>query len=86
MKKKYKVAKASIAEARKRDLESFDKSGVVKAVEILCADEACEICKEWNHKVISLKRALKRPPLPISGCCNSKYGYCRCTYLPVIDE
>lgn len=85
MKKKYEIAKKSIAEGRKRDLESYKRSRVVKAVEILCADNACKVCKKWNHKVIALKKALKKPPLPIKDCCNEKYGYCRCTYLAVVE-
>jgi len=84
MKKKYKVAKKTIAEGRKRNLESYKRSGVVKAVEVLCADNACKVCKKWNHKIIPLKKAFKKPPLPIKGCCNEKYGYCRCTYVPVV--
>ena len=84
MKKKYEIAKKSIAAGRKRDLESYKRSGVVKAIEILCASNACKVCKKWNHKVIPLKKALKKLPLPIKGCCNEKYGYCRCTYLAVV--
>jgi len=86
MRKKYKEAKESIAEGRRRGLESYKRSGVVKAVEILCAENACKVCKKWNGKVILLKKALKKLPLPVKGCCNKKYGYCRCTYLAVIDK
>ena len=85
MKKRYEEAKKSIAKSNKEALEGYLHSGVVKAVEVLPAGNACGACKKWEGKKIALKKAIKKPPLPIKDCHNEQYGYCRCCYAPVID-
>lgn len=85
MKKRYKGAKKFIAKSNKEALEGYLRSGVVKAVEVPAAGNACDACKKWEGKKIALKKAIKKSPLPIRDCHNEQYGYCRCSYVPVVD-
>ena len=85
MKKRYEEAKKFIVKSNKETLEGYLRSGVVKAVEVLPAENACDACKKWGGKKIALKKAIKKPPLPIKDCHNEQYGYCRCCYVAVVD-
>ncbi len=85
MKKKYKKVKKFIIESNKEALEGYLRSGVVTGVEVLPAKNACDTCKDWEGKKIALKKAIKKPLLPIKKCNNEQYGYCRCTYVAVVD-
>lgn len=85
MKKRYKEVKNFIIKSNEEALKGYLRSSVVKGVEVLPAKNACDACKEWEGKKIALKEAIKKPPLPIRNCHNEKYGYCRCTYIAVID-
>lgn len=66
-----------------RGVEDYDKSGVVKSVEVFATPHSCELCKKLNGKVFSIQDAKTSKPLPVEGCTYS-LG-CRCTYLPVIE-
>ena len=85
IKHKKKIIK-ELNKSRKQNLKSYKKSGVVIAVEVLPASDACDACQKWKGKKIPLKKALRKPPLPIKNCHNEKYGYCRCCYISVIEE
>ncbi len=65
------------------ELKRFTDSGVIKNVEILATDDSCESCKNLNHKILSIKEAQLKKPIPVEECTH-KYG-CRCTYLPVLE-
>lgn len=75
-----------LRESNKESLKSYKDSEVVKYVEILSCENACENCKEWSGKKILVEEAIEKELLPIKSCSNIVYGYCRCTYLPVIEE
>lgn len=83
MKKTLKELNKAAKEYSKKELKRYKKEGADE-VEVLPAADACDICTAWKGKKIPLKKALKRPPIPIKGCSNKKYG-CRCCYVPVID-
>lgn len=85
MKKRYEEAKNFIVKSNKEALKSYLRSGVVKAVEVLPAKNACDACKKWEGKKITLKEVIKKPPLPVKNCHNEQYGYCRCCYISVVD-
>ena len=75
-----------INDANFNSLLQWNKSGVVLKVEILASDNSCENCKSQNGKIYSIGDAIKNKPLPCKECNNEVYGYCRCTYLPVIES
>lgn len=75
----------SINDANFNSLLQWNKSGVVLRVEILASDNSCKYCKSQNGKIYSISDAIKNKPLPCKNCNNEVYGYCRCTYLPVIE-
>lgn len=65
------------------DLKRFIDSDVIKNVEILATDDSCDVCKKLNHKVLSVREAQLKRPIPAEECTH-KYG-CRCVYLPVVE-
>lgn len=85
IKHKKKIIKG-LNKSRKQTLKSYKKSRVVIAVEVLPAGNACDACQKWKGKKIPLKKALRKPPLPIRNCHNEAYGYCRCCYIPVMEK
>jgi predicted Zn-ribbon and HTH transcriptional regulator len=78
----------------RRELSVWQESAVVKGVQILVAPEACEQCRilAANGRVWTIDEALLEEPLPCSHCKSDaenspiNKGWCRCTYLPVLDE
>ena len=84
MKDKIEVIK-KLENNHKKSLESYVKSEVIEYVEILPAENSCEACKKMKGKKILLKKAVSDSPLPIKSCCNKKYGYCRCCYIPIVE-
>jgi hypothetical protein len=66
----------------RRELSVWQESAVVKGVQILAA----------NGRVWTIDEALLEEPLPCSHCKSDaenspiNKGWCRCTYLPVLDE
>jgi len=73
----------SITKQNIKALNNYKKSGEVKYVEIIAAGNSCNACLALDGKRLRLKDELKNPTLPIKNC-NGPYGYCRCTYVPVI--
>jgi len=63
----------------KTSLEQYRKSGVVKFVEILPAQDSCDECKKFANKKYKLNEV---PELPHENC-NHEKG-CRCTLIPVV--
>lgn len=75
--------------SHKMEILNYKTSGVVKGVEILAT--GCDECKKLNGKKYSIDEALKLSPLPNKNCRfklndKSKYSFCRCCYLPVLEE
>ena len=66
------------------NLLQYKQSGVVTKVEILASQNSCEHCKKQQGKIYTVNEALKTRPLPCKEC-DHEMGYCRCTYLPVIE-
>jgi hypothetical protein len=64
-----------------------------KKVEII-ANESCEECSELNGRVFMIDEALKTMPIPNPNCTQWKddldhkhdTGWCRCVWLPVIED
>jgi len=74
----------SINDANFNSLLQWNKMGVVLKVEILASENSCDHCKSQNGKIYSIAEAIKNKPLPCRECNNEVYGYCRCTYLPIV--
>ena len=66
------------------NLLSYQNQGI-KKVEILANPDSCENCKTHNGKIYTISEALATNPLPYKDCNDVGYGFCRCTYLPVIE-
>lgn len=64
---------------RARDLESYKRSKVVKQIEVLAANDSCDVCKNYMGRKFGLQDT---PILPIKDC---KRKWCRCTYIPVVE-
>lgn len=69
--------------SQKEELLAKQQDGF-KKVEIL-ANQGCPECLKQNGKIYSIDQALKEMPLPNKNCCH-QYGYCRCSYISVIDD
>lgn len=65
--------------SHKTSLEQYRKSGVVKSVEILAAQDSCDECKKFTKKKYKLNEV---PELPHENCTHEKG--CRCTLIPVV--
>lgn len=77
------------------ELLNYTKSGVLKEVEILAKkEEACEICHSQNGQRFSLMDAIEKMPIPHKECTTwkddhlgkHKHGWCRCTWLPIVED
>ena len=66
------------------NLLQYKQSDVISKVEILTALDSCENCKSQQGRIYTVEEAIKTRPLPCRDC-NHEAGYCRCTYLPVIE-
>ncbi len=84
-KKEYETIAEEINVSRRENLMQWNNFGVLK-VEVSSADNSCENCKKQNGKIYLIRDAIRNNPLPCKDCNNEKYGYCRCTYLPVIND
>lgn len=65
----------------KKNLESYQQSGLKGRVKILCCDDSCEECKKIASKTYTLKTV---PELPYHKCTCNTYG-CRCTEVFEIE-
>ena len=84
-KAKIKKIVKNLDKNNKNALKDYKKSGVVRYIEILPADNSCNACKEWKGKRIALDRVIRERLLPIKSCNNKDHGYCRCCYMPVVE-
>lgn len=66
------------------DLLQYKQSSVIFKVEILTTHNSCEKCKSRQGKIYTVEEAIKTRPLPCKEC-DHEAGYCRCTYVPVIE-
>jgi hypothetical protein len=75
--------------AYKMELMNYKNSGVVKKVDIMPCNIACEACKKQANVVFTIEEALKQMPLPCKDCTNiidnGVRGWCRCTYGPIVE-
>jgi predicted RNA-binding Zn-ribbon protein involved in translation (DUF1610 family) len=75
----------------KCDLMNYSKNEFVTKVQILgCGEQSCAACREVSNRILTIKEALREMPIPVKDCSHAlesraKYGWCRCSYLPVID-
>ncbi|MBA4420754.1 MAG: hypothetical protein C0391_06375 [Anaerolinea sp.] len=63
----------------KTSLEQYRKSGVVKFVEVLAAQDSCDECKKFTKIKYKLNEV---PELPHDNCTHEKG--CRCTLIPLV--
>lgn len=66
-------------ESKRMHLEELKADGRAK-VKIL-STKGCENCAKYGGKAYSISEAMKKMLIPVKDC-NSRYGYCRCVYLP----
>ena len=76
---------AAMKSALKLELASMKNNGVPK-VEILSSNNSCDNCKKENGKIYNIDEAIAKNPLPNKNCTDDNHGFCRCCYLPVIDD
>lgn len=69
---------------RRRSLIEQQKLSCSKYTEISAAGGCCPACGKLDGKKVLIRNELKSPTLPVKNC-TSEYGFCRCSYLPVID-
>ncbi|MAG84630.1 hypothetical protein CMK10_10775 [Candidatus Poribacteria bacterium] len=83
-KKELERTRKAIERQNMKTLISYQKSGIIKYVEILAAGQnSCSVCKKLDRKKILLKNELRKPTLPVKNCTGC-YGFCRCCYSPVV--
>jgi hypothetical protein len=77
-----------LKEASKCELIRYKESEVVSKVQILAADNSCDEFKELNGKQFTIEETLETMPLPNLNCTwpDVEPGWCRCTYLPIVDD
>lgn len=74
-----KDPKPYLTQARKQELLSYKELGVTKVqISSIQHRGSCEYCKSLDGKVISLKEALSKMPIP--GDCTASSG-CSCMYI-----
>jgi len=89
---RHKEGKASLEiqlQSTRMDLYAYRNDGVAKKVKIL-ADVGCKECRKHNELILDIEDALEKMPIPVKQCehkINKKApdGWCRCSYLPIID-
>jgi uncharacterized Zn finger protein (UPF0148 family) len=81
-----------LTEAVRCELLIYKQTPVVTTVEILTAGpaNACAECDAQRGKVFSIDEALRTMPLPCPRCTRTllgaRPGFCRCTWLPVVEK
>ena len=58
----------------------------IASVRIMAASDSCARCRKQNGRVLSIKEAIRRPPIPCKGCTfgrseSEPFGWCRCLYF-----
>ena len=77
-----------LQESAKMDLMRYGQH--TQKVKILATSESCKACKKQDQKVITIEDALKEMPIPCKDCTyelsgSGNLGWCRCTYVAVIE-
>ena len=75
------------------ELLRLKTDGFTKKVQIL-AKESCDNCSKHNGEIFTIDEALEKMPIPNRDCTNwkedfekiHKHGWCRCGWLPVIED
>lgn len=79
-----------LQQSAKMELMQIKQEGRRKRVKISTAGErSCEACQRLKDKIFTIDEALEKMPIPNKDCKhqsgNGKPGWCRCSYLVVID-
>jgi len=69
--------------AQYKEVIKHMKEGLFVGVEVGPAIDSCDSCWELGRKMY---RAADLPRLPNEDCEHEVYGWCRCTYLAVVDK
>jgi hypothetical protein len=70
-------------QAAKAQLLDLQEQGLVSMVEILACPDSCVACLAQERKKFTLQQALEALPIPHPACGR---GWCRCEWLPAIDD
>ena len=74
----------------KSELMRWKRAGFVTHVNVHAVENSCPQCKKLNGAQFAIKDALQNMPLPQTDCSHEsdpgKPGWCRCIYLPVIED
>lgn len=80
-----------LQEVAKCELREYQRSSVVKKVEILTAgDQSCLVCQKLTGKILTIEEAFRNTPIPVKDCSykinpEASTGWCRCCYIPVVE-
>ena len=85
-----KDPKPMIRESLRCELLRYKQEGV-PCVQVLATEGCgCAACESTNGKYCTVDTALEQMPLPHEGCTcfaeNGRYGFCRCSYVPIVDR
>ena len=76
-------------QAAECELRDYKQSRVVTKVKILTAgDSACNACRQQEGMVYTIGEAMQKKPIPHLACTTAygdQAGWCRCSYLPIVD-
>lgn len=73
-----------------KKLLGYHATGFCSKVQILTSDNSCPECKKLEGKILTIEQALSQMPIPCNNCTfeleDGKPGWCRCTYIPIVDD
>ena len=79
-----------LRQAAECELRDYKQSQVVTNVKILTAgNSACDACKQQEGVIYTIEDAIKQAPIPHPACTTTLSnlpGWCRCTYLAIVDD
>lgn len=80
----------TLQESTRYQLLNHQRNGFDR-VKILAAESpSCKVCKKIDDNVLTIAAALKDMPIPRKDCKHAPNengeGWCRCTYVPYIDD
>jgi len=76
---------------RTQILASWPPGGIIGRLRIIGCADSCPACQEVIGKVFTVEEALKEMPIPPKNCTGStkrpeQHGWCRCCWVPEIDD
>ena len=80
-----------LQQSRRMELAHYKQLGFVEKVQIWTGrDASCEACRTLHGRVLTLEDALEQMPVPCKDCTfdfrgTGQPGWCRCSYLTVVD-